>query len=256
VWGAFANAGQVCISLERAYVEEPIYDEFVDRVVEKTRALRQDTAGAAEVGAMISPAQIAIVEDHVQDARAKGAEILTGGRRADRAGGFYEPTVIAGADHTMKCMREETFGPTLPIMKVKDADEALRLANDSEFGLGASVFSGDLAKGGQFARRIETGTVNVNDALLSAMCIDVPMGGWKQSGIGSRSGAYGILKYTRAQTICSPRLPTGSTEPGWMPYSQLKTGLIGGLYRFFNGRGLRSRLGLSARALARRSGRS
>ena len=251
VWGAFGNAGQVCISLERAYVEEPIYEEFVRKVVEKVGMLRQDTDGpkvGAEVGAMISPAQIAIVEDHVEDARAKGARILTGGRRADRSGDWYEPTIIADADHTMKCMREETFGPTLPIMKVGDADEAVRLANDSEFGLASSVFSRDVAKGEEVARRLEAGTVNVNDALVAAMCIDVPMGGWKRSGIGARNGAYGILKYTRAMTICSPRLPTGSTEPGWFPYSPLKQGLVGNLYRFFNARGLRARLGLRARA--------
>jgi betaine-aldehyde dehydrogenase len=247
VWGAFGNAGQVCVSLERAYVEAPVYDEFVQKVVEKVKALRQDVDGpkvSADVGAMISPAQIKIVADHVQDARDKGAQILTGGRRLDRAGAWYEPTVIAGADHTMRCMREETFGPTLPIMKVADAREALRMANDSEFGLSSSLFTRDVEKGRTLARQVEAGTVNVNDALIATMCIDVPMGGWKQSGIGSRAGSYGIQKYTRAQTISSPRLPSMSTEPSWMPYSHPRIALIRRLYRFFNARGVRARLGL------------
>jgi acyl-CoA reductase-like NAD-dependent aldehyde dehydrogenase len=245
-WGAFVNAGQVCISIERAYVEEPVYDEFVRRVTDKVKALRQGSDGphvGVDVGTMISPAQLRIVEDHVDDALAKGARALTGGRRAQRPGDWYEPTVLVDVDHSMKIMTEETFGPVLPIMKVRDADEAVRLANDSPYGLAATVCCGSARRGEQIARRLEAGTVNINDALVGAMCIDVPMGGWKHSGIGARSGPYGMLKYTRAMTVTSPRFFTPDSELAWFPYTPKKTGMAERLYRFFNARGLRSRLG-------------
>lgn len=244
VWGGFVNAGQVCISIERVYVEAPIYDEFVRRVVEKVKALRQGSDGphvGVDVGTMISSAQLTIVEDHVNDALAKGAKALTGGKRAARSGDWYEPTVLVNVDHSMKIMMDETFGPVLPIMKVKDADEAVRLANDSPYGLAASVFCGDLANGERVARRLEAGTVNINDALVGAMCIDVPMGGWKKSGIGARSGKYGMQKYTRAMTITSPRFPTPDSELVWFPYTAKKSGIAEGLFRFFNARGLAAR---------------
>ena len=134
------NSGQTCISIERVYVEAPVYDEFVAKVTEKVRALRQGHpdggAGTVEVGAMTFPPQVEIVEDHVDDALAKGARALTGGHRGAGAGHYFEPTVLVDVDHSMKIMHEETFGPTLPIMKVADAEEAVRLANDSPYGLG------------------------------------------------------------------------------------------------------------------------
>ncbi len=131
---AMTNSGQICMSVERVYVEEPIYDEFVSKVVDKTKALRQGKPGAAgdiDVGAMTFPPQLEKVEAHVKDALEKGARVLTGGKRAEGPGRFYEPTVIVDVDHTMDCMTDETFGPTLPIMKVRDEDEAVRMANDS-----------------------------------------------------------------------------------------------------------------------------
>ena len=234
-WGGFVNSGQVCVSIERVYAEAPVYDEFVTRVVDNVRALRHGT----DLGAMISPAQIAIVEDHVEDAVAKGARVLTGGRRVEREGDWYEPTVLVDVDHSMLIMREETFGPVLPIMKVSDTDEAIACANDSPFGLAATVFCGDARAGEQIARRVDAGTVNVNDALVGAMCIDVPMGGWKESGIGARSGDYGMLKYTRAKTVSSPRLPTPAAEPTWFPYSPGKQRVVQRVVRLFNARGRR-----------------
>jgi len=143
------NAGQVCISVERVYVEAPIYDEFVGRLVENVKALRQGpptAPGESEVGAITSPPQVEIIDAHVRDARDKGASVLTGGRARDGDGRFYEPTVIVGVDHTMACMRDETFGPTIPVMRVADTEEAIRLANDSRYGLQASVFSRDRSK--------------------------------------------------------------------------------------------------------------
>ncbi|WP_040807933.1 aldehyde dehydrogenase family protein [Nocardia concava] len=246
VFSGLANNGQVCVSTERIYVEAPIYDEFVARVVANVRALRRGTDGphiGVELGAMTSAAQIGIVEDHVREAISKGARVLTGGSRVERAGNWFEPTVLVDVDHSMKVMVEETFGPVLPIMKVADAEEAIRLANDSEFGLSATVFSGDVKRGEQVARRIEAGSVNVNDYGSTTTCLDVPMGGWKKSGIGSRAGSTAVTKYTRTQAIASPRVPTLDTEAWWFPYSPLKQGVVEWGLRLLNARGLR-RLGL------------
>ena len=167
VYYSMQNGGQTCISLERAYVEAPVYDEFVKRVTEKAAKLRQgppNGAGSIDVGAVTFPPQLDIVAKHVQQARDAGARVTTGGHKREGLGRFYEPTILADADHSMTAMREETFGPTLPIMKVADADEAIRLANDSPYGLGASVFTRDIAKGEDVARRIEAGAVCINDA--------------------------------------------------------------------------------------------
>ena len=144
------NAGQTCVATERVYVEEPIYDEFVRLVTDKVNALRQGEPGgpgSTDLGAVIHPPQSDIVERHVNDARERGARVLTGGNRRDEHGHYFEPTVLADVDHSMECMRDETFGPTVPIMKVTDADEAVRLANDSSYGLQASVWTSDAAEG-------------------------------------------------------------------------------------------------------------
>ena len=141
---------------------------------------------------MTSPAQIEIVSDHVEDAREKGARILTGGKRKDGPGDWYEPTVVADADHTMKVMRDETFGPVVGVMKVKDAGEAIRMANDTRYGLSASVFSSDVGKAEKVAEQLEVGAANINDALINYFHLEVPMGGWKDSGIGWRHGPGGI----------------------------------------------------------------
>ena len=189
---AMLNGGQTCISIERVYVEEPVYDEFVAKVTEKVRALRQGRSvgpGTADVGSMTFPPQMDIVDGHVQDAVAKGAKVLVGGHRREGEGIFYEPTVLVDVDHTMEAMTEETFGPTLPIMKVRDAEEAIRLANDSIYGLGGSVFTKDLARGEQVAKRVEAGAVCVNDAVINYSALELPMGGAKTSGLGRRHGA-------------------------------------------------------------------
>jgi acyl-CoA reductase-like NAD-dependent aldehyde dehydrogenase len=249
-WGGLLNTGQICISIERVYVEEPIYDEFVDKLRAKVETLRQGADGdsyTAEVGAMTSPAQIEIVSDHVEDARAAGARILTGGKRKEGAGDWYEPTVIADVDHSMKVMREETFGPVIPVMKVRDVEEAIELANDSPYGLGSSVFAGDAAEGERIARRIEAGHCNVNDVLINYNILGLPMGGWKNSGIGVRHGAQGIRRFCHTEALTIPRLPTAKSEPVWFPYSPRKRGVVRRLYTFINARGLRNRLGFKRR---------
>lgn len=237
------NAGQTCISIERAYVEEPVYDEFVAKVSEKVRALRVGPPhgpGSVEVGAITFPPQMQTIEDHVSDAVDKGARVLAGGQSSSQGGGrFYEPTVLVDVDHTMKIMTEETFGPTLPIMKVPDADEAVRLANDSPYGLGSSVFTKDTERGEQIARRIEAGAANVNDAMINYTALELPMGGAKASGLGSRHGAGGIRKYTSQQAIVvTPKLAL-KREPHMYPYKARNSRLLAGMFKLLYGRGKR-----------------
>jgi acyl-CoA reductase-like NAD-dependent aldehyde dehydrogenase len=239
IYYSMQNSGQTCISVERVYVEEPVYDEFVAKVVEKARALRTGVPtgfGAVDVGAITSPPQMDIIESHVEDARAKGAEVVVGGHRRPGPGDFFEPTVMTGVDHSMQAMTEETFGPTLPIMKVGDAEEAIRLANDSPYGLSGSVWTKDVAKGEAIARRVQSGAVDVNDAMLNYSALELPMGGWKASGLGTRHGAAGIRKYCAQQSILVTRLAP-KKDLHMFPYKPLQSKVIGGMIRAFYGRG-------------------
>src|SRR4051795_7038753 len=244
--GGLANSGQICISVERVYVEEPVYDEFVARLTDAVGKLRQGIDGrshGSDVGAMATPAQTDVVADHVEDARSKGARVLTGGKRKDGPGDWYEPTVIAEVDHSMKVMTDETFGPVIPVMKVRDADEAVRMANDSRYGLSASVFTGSASEGEAIARRIEAGAVNVNDVLTNYFAMGVPMGGWKDSGIGFRHASYGMKKFVRPESIVIPRIKQGKRDPLWFPYTSMRRKLVNRVNRMINARGLRNRLG-------------
>jgi acyl-CoA reductase-like NAD-dependent aldehyde dehydrogenase len=243
------NSGQVCTSVERIYVEAPVYDEFVEKLTRKVASLRQGQDGKSfkfDIGAMASTGQRDIAARHIADAVAKGATVRTGGS-ATGVGTFFEPTVIVDVDHSMDCIREETFGPTLLVMKVADEAEAVRLANDSVFALSASVWTGDIDRGVRVARRLEAGAVNINDVMANAFCVAVPMGGWKESGLGARfGGRSGILKYCRQQAITVPRLPTPSNEVMWYPATRRGVGLATGVMRATAARGLR-RLGLRPR---------
>jgi acyl-CoA reductase-like NAD-dependent aldehyde dehydrogenase len=228
------NAGQTCVSTERVYVEEPIYDEFVRLVTDKVGELRQGRPGApgsTDLGAVIHPPQADIVERHVKDAVESGARVLAGGGRRDEDGHFFEPTVLVDVDHSMACMREETFGPTVPIMKVRDAEEALRLANDSSYGLQASVWTKDAGKGERLARRIEAGAVTVNDAQVNYVALELPMGGWKESGLGTRHGADGIRKYTKKQSILVTSFAPLKKDLHMLPYTRGRTKLISRLLK-------------------------
>ncbi len=228
VWGAFANSGQVCISTERVYVVEPLAQAFTDRVVELTRELRQgpETVGDVDVGAITSQAQLEIIEHQVADAVARGARVLTGGRRNPAYPGlFFEPTVLADVTHDMAIMREETFGPCLPIQVVRDEEEALALANDSSYGLQASVWTRDSWKGKRLANRIHAGGVVVDDVLVTYGIAESPFGGVKESGIGRVNGELGLKSYCHVQSVVLPRL-RGKRELLWYPYDAKSLALV------------------------------
>src|SRR3954451_4620961 len=233
------NGGQTCISVERVYVEEPIYDEFVRKVEDKMRGLRQGVPGdpgQVDIGAVTSPPQVDLIDGHVQDAVKKGARVVVGGKKGDGPGDFYEPTLLVDVDHSMECMMEETFGPTLPVMKVRDAEEALRLANDSPYGLQASIYTGDPSKGERLARQVEAGVVTINDSQINYVALELPMGGWKASGLGSRHGADGIRKYTKRQALLITRFAT-KRELHYLPYKAGTTKLASRLVKLIYGRG-------------------
>ncbi len=202
VWGAFANSGQACASVERCYVHESIAPQFLARVLTDTQALRQEvgTKEDTDVGSMTNERQLQIVEEHVSDAVERGAKVVTGGKRGNNMDGFfYPPTVLTNVDHRMTIMRDETFGPVLPVMTFKTEDEAIRLSNDSVFGLTASVWTKDIARGHRLAERIEAGTVMVNEVLYTHGIAQTPWGGIKESGYGRTHGRMGLLE------LVSPR---------------------------------------------------
>jgi acyl-CoA reductase-like NAD-dependent aldehyde dehydrogenase len=237
-WG-LRNAGQICMSVERVYVEAPVYDEFVSKVSEKAGALRVGKPGGygtVDVGAITFPPQIDTIESHVSDALAKGARAVVGGKRGPGPGRFYEPTVLVDVDHSMDCMTEETFGPTLPIMKVSDEDEAVRLANDSEYGLGSSIFTRDIERGERLARRLFAGNTWINDAIVSYMAQEAPFSGARNSGVGGRHGKIGIRKYTEPQTVLVTRFGP-KREPAMFPNSAARSRLFERLMVLMWGRG-------------------
>ncbi|HET7689155.1 MAG TPA: aldehyde dehydrogenase family protein [Nocardioidaceae bacterium] len=246
-FGGLMNTGQMCTSVERVYVEAPVYDAFVSKLVEKVASLRQSGGDGfdTELGPMIVDTQADIVERHVEDAVAKGATVRLGGSRV-LGGRFFQPTVLTDVDHTMDVMTQETFGPVLPVMKVRHADEAVRLANDSVYGLSASVWSGDKNRGKEIARRLEVGAVEVNDVNTHLACFPVPQAGWKTSGVGARfGGAHGMTKFCRPHVVTSNRVEVSLVQAlAWFPYSATKAQIVGRVFRLLGAGDVRRKLGL------------
>jgi succinate-semialdehyde dehydrogenase/glutarate-semialdehyde dehydrogenase len=235
VWGGFANAGQACASIERCYVHESIAREFTERVVDETRKLKvgPPEGEAVDVGSMTNERQLRIVEEHIQDAVEQGARIETGGRRVENTEGwFHEPTVVTNVDHSMDLMRDETFGPVLPIMTFKTDDEAVRLANDSIYGLTASVFTSDIGRGRRIAERIDAGTVMINEVVYTHAIAQTPWGGVKQSGYGRTHGKPGLLELVSAQHIHVNRVPW-LPDVWWFRYTGDAADLFRGFARRF-----------------------
>lgn len=220
VRACFANSGQLCISIERIYVERPVADEFTERFGERVRAMKLGPSYDfdTEMGSLISEAQLKTVSNHVDDAVAKGARVVAGGKaRPDLGPLFYEPTVLTDMPDDAEVKRNETFGPVVTIYPVDSVAEAIAQANDTEYGLNASVWAGSGAEGAAIARQVRTGTVNVNEGYAPAWgSLGAPMGGMGISGVGRRHGPDGLLKYTEPQTIAVTRL-VNLDGPRWMP---------------------------------------
>ena len=220
VWGAFLNAGQACLSVERCYVHRSLYESFLQACAEKTKKLRvgHGSSPASDVGPMIHERQLRSVEAQVEDAVARGARLLAGGSRLPGLGtNFYKPTVLADVTHEMRIMREETFGPVLPVAAFEDDDEAVKLANDSEFGLAASLWTRDRARGERMARRIQAGTVMVNDLVSCFGISEAPHGGMKSSGMGRTHGRFGLEEMVRLKYIDTDLMP-GMKKVWWYAY--------------------------------------
>ena len=257
VWGAFVNAGQACLSVERCYVHRSLYGPFLEACVRHTQRLRVGNGmdPEIEVGPLIHQRQLRNVESQVEDARMQGARVLVGGKRLPEIGpNFYAPTIVADVTHEMRIMREETFGPVLPVMAFDNDDEAVRLANDSDYGLAASVWTLNRARGDVLARRIQAGTVMVNDAVSCFGISEAPHGGVKSSGIGRSHGRFGLEEMVRIKYLDSDRLP-GMEKIWWYEYGSVFTRQMEGLLDFQFARGLGQRLRGGARAAAALKGK-
>jgi acyl-CoA reductase-like NAD-dependent aldehyde dehydrogenase len=201
VWGSFFNSGQTCTGVEFCFVERPIYSQFVEKVVKITQEIESGTLNG-QVGSMTMESQVRIVEDQIADAVAKGATVNHGGsRRENKRGLFFTPTVITGIRPQMKIWQDETFGPILPIVAFDTPDEAVRMANSTNYGLSGSVFSQDLDEARMYASRMETGSVNINDCLVTFAFPSLPFGGVKTSGIGYYHGEMGIRNFCRIKSV-------------------------------------------------------
>ncbi len=251
VWGAFMNAGQTCLSIERCYVQRSVYDRFVKMCTAKAARLRVGDGShpETEIGPMIHERQLQTVEAHVADALAKGAKLLCGGTRLPELGpNFYAPTVLTNVTHAMRIMTEETFGPVLPIMPFDTEDEAIRMANDSVYGLAASVWTGNRARGEAFARRLRAGTVMVNDSISAFAISEAPHGGSMDSGIGRTHGRLGMEEMVRVKYVDSDRLPA-MKRLWWYGYGSDFSAAMEGFLDFLFARRLVERLRGGLRSL-------
>lgn len=227
MWGALTNAGQSCSSVERIYVQERIYDEFLSRLTDEVNRLvvNSGDTGNADIGGMTVDFQLDIVRRHVEDAKQKGAKILTGGSVLHENELFFLPTVLTDVTEDMAVIKEETFGPLLPVMKFKTEEEIIDRSNDTEFGLSASVWSKDVKRAERVARQLECGAVSINNVMLTEANPWLPFGGAKSSGFGRQKGEEGLLGYTRSKSVLIDA-DSAKLEPNWYPYTQKKYNLF------------------------------
>ncbi len=238
VWGAFTNAGQSCTSVERAYVHSAVYDDLMKEVIRLTAALRfpEDKAEANsgkefDLGYITVPAQIDIINKHIDDAVSKGAKIECGGKAVENTQ-FFQPTILSGVTHDMLMMQEESFGPLLPIMKFSNEEEVIELANDSVYGLSASVWSKDLKRALRVARKLKTGNVSVNNVMLTEGNHALPFGGTKDSGFGRIKGSYGLEGFCNVKAVILDK-QSKLIDPHWYPQSATKYNTMTDLMRAF-----------------------
>lgn len=244
VWGGFSNSGQICSSVERLYVHESIADPFIKKCVEKASRLKQGNGfnQEIEIGAMSSEMQLNKVEKQVEGAKREGAKVLLGGsRNLDQNGFFYRPTILTNVNHRMEVMQEETFGPVIGVMTFKDEEEAVRLANDCRYGLTASIWTKDIQRGLRLARRIEAGTVSINENVYTYALAQTPWGGPKESGIGRTHGKLGLLELVEPKHIHVNRV-TRIKDFWWYSYDKAKFGLLKSLANVLFSKGIISRL--------------
>jgi acyl-CoA reductase-like NAD-dependent aldehyde dehydrogenase len=219
VWGSLLNCGQACVAIERIYVQDKIYDRFVKLLIDKVKKVKQGW-GDVDTGCINNVDQVKIIEDQVKDAVDKGAKILVGGKHKDKSL-FYPPTVLVNVNHKMKIMQDETFGPIICIMKFKDESEAVKLANDTIYGLNASVWSHDKNRAVRVAKQITTGGVAVNNALTASANFALPFGGAKQSGIGRYHGSYGLHAFSNIKAVFVEK-DKKDHEINWYPFRNEK----------------------------------
>lgn len=219
VWGAFQNAGQTCIAVERVFVVEEIFDAFLRELLGEVKKITAGCTVGVDMGPMVVPEQLRKVEEQLQEAVAKGAKVVAGGHLADPASNVFHPTVITDAAIGSELLTEETFGPLLPVVRVKDVEEAIRRTNESVFGLSASVWTSNKARGVEVARRLRVGGVSVNDALATYSMPGLPFGGVGESGFGRTRGVEGLREVTRTKSVVVDRLGL-KREPWWFPYSR------------------------------------
>lgn len=231
VWGAMSNAGQVCMSVERALVPERIYDRFAAAVQREMEALRVGRGDEVDVGRLIFPPQRAIIQRTVDDAVAQGARVVMGGRVASEDGPVYAPTLILDATPRMALNTSETFGPVLPLVRVKDEDEAVRVANAGPFGLNASVWTKSRSRGRRIAGRLQAGMVMINDVLINFGIPELPYGGVKQSGFGRMMGDEGLLEFSQVKAVADTRIAL-KREIFWFPYRPKQLTMLKRLTRF------------------------
>ena len=226
VWASCSNAGQVCVGVERIFVEADAYDRFVELIRPKVAALRQRLDGKdADLGRLVFPPLVDRIQDQLEDARKKGARVI-GGEVLDRANLLVAPALVLDARMDMKVMTEECFGPVIPIMKVSRGEEAVALANAGSEGLAASVWTTDLAKGEALAAALEVGLVGVNEPASHYAFGALPFGGMKQSGMGRRHGDEGLLAFTQSQSVLVHEWPASAPDLWWFPYDERKAGFL------------------------------